>query len=122
MIPLRHTAAVLALLLATVALSATSALAAEGVGPAKKLGGSKTTEATTTTTARPNTGGGKETLTLATSSPTAGATVSGSLVWTISVLSGAPSKVDFAIDGTVVGSDASSPFGASIDTTKLANG
>jgi len=122
MIRLRHIATVLALLLATVALSASAAGAAEGIGPAKKLGGSKTTDATaTTTSSRPNTGG-KETLTIATASPAAGATVSGSISWQVSVLAGTPSKVEFAIDGSVVGSDASAPFGASIDTAKLSNG
>jgi hypothetical protein len=122
---LRHIATVLVLVLILVSLFASGALAAEGIGPAKKLGGGTGT-ATTTTTAtsapRTKTDVSKETLTVATKSPAAGATLAGTVVWEVSVLSGAPSKVEFAIDGSVQGSDTSAPFAVNLDTTKLSNG
>jgi hypothetical protein len=119
----RHLATALILALGLIGLFASTALAAEGVGPAKKLGGSKTTTTTTSTsTPRTNTGTTKEQLTIATRSPVAGATVSSSIVWEVSVLAGSPSKIEFAIDGVAVGSDAAAPYGFSLDTTKLANG
>jgi hypothetical protein len=118
---LRHLIAVLSAALACAALLAPSALGAEGVGRAKSLGGGTKT-ATTDSTARTKTDTSKEQLTVATKSPAAGATLSGSVVWEVSVLAGAPSKVEFAVDGSVKGSDASVPFGFSLDTTKLSNG
>jgi hypothetical protein len=124
MSPAPRIAALLVLALGLIGAVAPAALAAEGIGPAKKLGGSKTTTTTTTatSTARTNTGTTKEQLAIATRSPAAGATVSGSIVWEVSVLAGAPSKIEFAIDGVAVGSDATAPYGFSLDTTKLANG
>ncbi len=118
----RHIATVLVLALGLIGVFASGALAAEGIGPAKKLGGAKTdTTTSATSTARPNTGS-KEQLTVATVSPLNGTTLSGSVVWEVSILAGAPSKVDFAIDGSVQGSDAGAPFAVNLDTTKLANG
>jgi len=116
-------AALLILALGLAGLFASNALAAEGVGPAKRLGSTKTATTTTSTSAsRTNTATTKEQLSIATKSPAAGATVSGKVVWEVSVLAGAPSKVEFAIDGVAVGSDTVTPFGLSLDTTKLANG
>src|SRR6476620_997054 len=123
MIPRHHTLSVLALLFAIVAISAPGAGAAEGIGPAKKLGGGTGTTTTTATAApRTKTDVAKETLTIATKSPLDGTTLSGSVVWEVSVLAGAPSKVEFAIDGSVQGADASAPFAVNLDTTKLSNG
>ena len=122
------TASVLALGL--VGVAAPGAVAAEGIGPAKKLGGG-TGGATTVTTSAPRAKtdpeSGKETLTIATASPVNGATVSGKVVWEVSLLAGAPSKVEFAVDGSAKWSDSSAPytFGAdagSLDTAKLSNG
>jgi len=102
---------------------APSAFAAEGIGPAKKLGGGGATTVTTTTSrAKTESGGGKETLTIATASPVNGATVSGKVVWEVSLLAGAPSKVEFAVDGSIQGADTSAPFAVTLDTTKLSNG
>jgi hypothetical protein len=121
---LRYIATVLVLAFGLIGLFAAGALAAEGIGPAKKLGGTSATTTTTsdTSTARPKTGGSKETLSIATKSPISGTTLAGSVVWEASVLAGAPSKVEFAIDGSVQGSDSSAPFAVSLDTTKLTNG
>ena len=124
MSPAPRIAALLVLALGLVGLLAPAAPAAEGIGPAKKLDGSRTTTTTTatsTSTPRANTGT-KEQLAIATKSPAAGATVSGTVVWEVSVLAGAPSKIEFAIDGVAVGSDASAPYGFRLDTAKLANG
>jgi Glycosyl hydrolase family 26/Bacterial Ig domain len=113
------------LAVAIAALLAPAAIGAEGVGPAKKLGGGATaaTGATTTTSSsRTNTGSEKESLAIATISPTAGQTVSGKVAWEIGVVSGAPSKVEFSVDGSVVWTDASAPFAGSLDTAKLSNG
>jgi hypothetical protein len=118
----RRLATALVFALGLIGLFASTALAAEGVGPAKKLAGGKTATTTTSTSARTDTGASKETLTIATKSPATGATVSGRVVWEVSVLAGAASKVEFAIDGVAVGSDTVTPFGLSLDTTKLANG
>jgi hypothetical protein len=121
MLRLRLLASLLVLSLALAALVAPAALGAEGIGRAKKLGG-ETTKTTTTSSTRLNTGSGKETLTIATTSPIAGQTVSGTVSWQIGVVSGSPSKVEFLVDGSVKGSDSSAPFAYSLDTTKLANG
>ncbi|HET9198144.1 MAG TPA: Ig-like domain-containing protein [Solirubrobacterales bacterium] len=123
---LRHLATVLLVALGLVGALAPAALGAEGIGPAKRLGGGGKATPTTTTTApsaaRPKTDSAKEVLTVATKSPLAGTTLSGTVIWEVSVLAGAPSKVEFAIDGSVQGADASAPFAVSLDTTKLANG
>jgi hypothetical protein len=123
MSPASRIATLLVIALGLIGVLAPAALGAEGVGPAKKLDGSKTTTTTTTTsTARTTTGAAKEQLSLATKSPATGATVSGSIVWEASVLAGAPSKIEFTVDGVSVGSDTTAPYGFSLDTTKLANG
>jgi Glycosyl hydrolase family 26/Bacterial Ig domain len=114
------TLTLLALTLA--ALLAAPALGAEGVGPAKALGGGSKETTATTTTSRVNTGGSKETLTIATRSPAPGATVSGNVVWEIAVSAGTPSKIEFAIDGSVKGTDSTAPFGVTLDTTRLSDG
>src|SRR3954447_26133751 len=122
MSPAPRIAALLVFALGLIGALAPAALGAEGVGPAKKLDGSKTTTTTTSTsTVRTTTGTAKEELSIATRSPATGATVSGSIVWEVSVLVGAPSKIEFAVDGVAVGSDAVAPYGLSLDTTKLAN-
>src|SRR3982750_3932677 len=100
----RHLAALSVLGIALVALSAPSAFAAEGIGPAKKLGGTTETTTVTTTASRTKTtstagGSSKEAPSIATPSPTDGATVSGQIGWQVSVLEGAPSKVEFIVDG-----------------------
>jgi Bacterial Ig domain/Glycosyl hydrolase family 26 len=118
----RHIATVFVLALGLIAVFASGALAAEGIGPAKKLGGGSATTTTTTSSARTNTGSGKETLTIATKSPLTGTTIAGTVVWEIVISAGAPSKVEFAIDGSVQGADASAPFAVNLDTTKLSNG
>jgi hypothetical protein len=121
----RHLAAALVLALGLTGASASSALGAEGIGPAKKLGGgsrSATTTTTSTSSPRAKADTSKETLTIGTLSPVAGTTLSGTVVWEVSVLVGAPTKVEFAIDGSVQGSDTSAPFAVSLDTTKLTGG
>jgi hypothetical protein len=113
------------LLLGITAVFAPAALGAEGIGPAKKLGGEETTKtssATTTSSSRTNTGSEKETLAIATIRPTGGQTLGGKVAWEIGVVSGAPSKVEFSIDGSVVWTDASAPFAGSLDTAKLTDG
>jgi len=119
----RRLATVLVLAAGVTGALAPSALAAEGIGPAKKLGGDNTV---TTSAARTNTGG-KETLTIGVATPAGGQTVSGKIAWEVSVSAGAPSKIEFAVDGVTKWSDSSAPFtygadGGSLDTTKLGNG
>ncbi|HEX6782264.1 MAG TPA: Ig-like domain-containing protein [Solirubrobacterales bacterium] len=118
----RHLAAVLVLALALIGVFATGVLAAEGIGPAKKLGGGSPSTTAATPAPRAKTDAGKETLTIATASPLGGTTVSGTVVWEVSVQAGAPTKVEFAIDGSVQGADTSAPFAVSLDTAKLTNG
>jgi Glycosyl hydrolase family 26 len=118
---------VLFLLFALTALFASSALAAEGISPARSLGGGEKTTTATTSTPRLNTGGAKEVLTIATQSPGNGQTVSGKIAWQVSVLEGAPSKVEFAVDGVTKWADSTAPFtygadAGSLDTAKLSNG
>jgi hypothetical protein len=126
-----HTKA-LVLCLAFLALSAPSALAAEGVGPAKPLDGGKVK---TTSSSSSSSGGGrektsgsvasdgsKEVLAISTAKPGNGTTVSGTIGWEIAVSAGAPSKVEFLVDGVAGFSDSSAPFGGSLDTAKLTNG
>jgi len=122
----RHLATLSLLTFALAALSAPGAFAAEGIGPAKRLGGGGATETTpvTTSAARTKTSStdSKETLSIATASPAEGATVSGQIAWQVSVLAGAPSKVEFAVDGVAKSTDTSAPFTFGLDTTKLSNG
>ncbi len=122
----RHLTALLVFALGLTAAFAPSAIAAEAVGPAKKLGvgGAKTatTTITATSTSRVNSPAGKETLTLATTSPAAGATLSGSVVWEVAATAGSPSKVEFLVDGSVVATDTSAPFAYVLDTTKVSDG
>jgi hypothetical protein len=105
-----------------------SALAAEGIGPAKSLGGSKIK---TTSTAIPsgrdktgdsNAGSGKEALSISIVKPADGQTVSGKIGWEVAVTAGSPSKIEFLVDGTVAFSDSSAPYGGALDTAKLGNG
>jgi beta-mannanase len=123
-----HTKA-LVLSLTLFALFAPSALAAEGIGPAKKLGGDKTvtTDTSTATTSASkgsggSTGASKEVLSISTVKPGNGTTVAGAIGWEAAVTAGAPSKVEFLVDGVARFSDTSAPYSGSLDTTKLANG
>ncbi|HEU5105438.1 MAG TPA: Ig-like domain-containing protein [Solirubrobacterales bacterium] len=127
MILSRLAATVSVLALGLTGALAPSALGAEGIGPAKKLAGGGEATTVTTSASRTNTGSEKETLTIAISTPTNGQTVSGKIAWGVSVLAGAPSKVEFLVDGVGKWSDTSAPysFGAdagSLDTAKLTNG
>jgi Glycosyl hydrolase family 26/Bacterial Ig domain len=110
---------VLALVFSLLALLAPSAFA-EGISPAKALGGEEKTTSSTATTSSST----KEQLSIATTSPSNGQTVSGKIAWEVSVLAGAPSKIEFAIDGTVKLADSTAPFtyGEALDTTRLSNG
>jgi hypothetical protein len=129
MAPTRLLFKLLVICLVLGALAAPSALAAEGIGPAKSLGGGKvTTTSTTAGSGREKTNGSvpsagsKEVLELATVKPTSGATVAGTVGWEVAVTAGSPTKVEFLVDGAVRFSDSSAPFGGSLDTTKLGNG
>jgi Glycosyl hydrolase family 26/Bacterial Ig domain len=129
MAPTRHLSRLLVLCFALFALLAPSALAAEGIGPGKALGGIKTKTTTTTATtsgSKTNTGAtngsSKEVLSISTVKPANGATVSGTIAWEVAVGAGAPSKVEFLVDGATQSSDSSAPYGVSLDTTRLANG
>src|ERR1044072_3008928 len=110
MAPTRLPGKALILCLAFFALLAPSALAAEGIGPAKKLGGGKTvaTDASTATTSGSKGSGsttgagkdaGKEALSIATVKPGSGTTASGTIGWEVAVTAGAPSKAEFLVDG-----------------------
>jgi hypothetical protein len=100
------------------ALCASPAFAAEGISGNRALGGNAITSRSNSTV--------KEALVVTTQSPTDGETVSGAITWQVSVAGGTPSRVDFAIDGTVKWSQASAPYvyggGKNLDTTTLANG
>jgi beta-mannanase len=130
MAPTRLLTKLLFLCFAFSAFCAPSALAAEGVGPAKSLGGdgkSKTSSAATTS-GRDKTngsaaagGGDKEVLSISTAKPSNGTTVSGTIGWEV-VAAGAPSKVEFLVDGAAKFSDSTAPYSGSLDTTKLSNG
>jgi hypothetical protein len=126
MAPTRLLSKALTALLVLSALFVPSAFAAEAVGPGKALGAetTKTTTASTSGSKATGTGTGssKEVLAIATVKPGNGTTVSGTIAWEVAVTAGAPSKVDFLVDGAVNFSDSSAPFGGSLDTTKLANG
>ncbi|MDX6604161.1 MAG: hypothetical protein QOF23_670 [Solirubrobacterales bacterium] len=72
-------------------------------------------------------GGAKEALAIATQSPGDGQTVSGPITWQVAVSGGTPSRVDFAVDGTVKSSRTTSPYtfggsGGTLDTTALSDG
>ena len=121
MAPTRIFPKTLALLLTLAALFAPSALAAESISPAKSLGGEKTKTTTATTSARTN-GTSKEVLSIATVKPANGTTVSGTIAWEVALTAGAPSKVEFLVDGSAEFSDTSAPYGDSLDTTTLSNG
>jgi len=125
----RHLTTLFLLGLVFTAIAASSAFGAEGIGRAKKLGGGTTETTVTTSASRTNTGSSsdKETLAIATTSPTDGQTVAAKIAWQVSVLAGAPTKVEFAVDGTVKWTDTTAPFtygadAGSLDTTKLGNG
>jgi hypothetical protein len=61
--------------------------------------------------------------TVSISSPGAGQTVSGTLIYTANAADDAGvSRVDFSIDATALPSDTAAPYGGSLDTTALANG
>jgi hypothetical protein len=130
MAPTRLLSKLLLLCVALAALLAPSALAAEGIGPAKRLGTGKTTSYTTTSSGRDKTSGSgssatttsKEVLAIATVKPGNGATVSGPVAWEVGVTAGAPSKVEFFVAGVAKYSDSSAPFSGNLDTTKLVNG
>jgi Glycosyl hydrolase family 26/Bacterial Ig domain len=99
------------LLLATAALAGALTLAATGgAAPSKTLAPTGTSR-----------------LALTTVTPTNGSTVSGSITWQVNVTGGVPSRVDFAIDGTVKWSESISPYlyngtTGGVDTTTLADG
>lgn len=66
-------------------------------------------------------------LSVSTAAPGAGTTVSGSIPWQVSVANATPTKVTFAIDGTVTWTQTTAPYyyggtSSGLDTTKLANG
>jgi Glycosyl hydrolase family 26/Bacterial Ig domain len=129
MAPTRLHIKALILCFAFLALSAPGALAAEGIGPAKKLGGEKATTTSTATSGREKTNGSgsvstgsKEVLTISTVKPGNGATVSGTIGWEAAVTAGSPTKVEFLVDGAAKFSDSSAPYSGSLDTTKLGNG
>src|SRR5436189_120440 len=64
-------------------------------------------------------------LAVTTVKPAGGATVSGSITWQVDVSGGTASRVEFAIDGAVSGTDSLAPYlynGGVLDTTALANG
>jgi len=131
MAPARLLTKLLLLCFAFLVFCAPSALAAEAVGPAKSLGGegkSKTTAAATTSGrdktsgSAPAGGSDKEVLSISTAKPGNGATVSGTIGWEVAVAAGAPTKVEFLVDGAAKFSDSSAPYSGSLDTTKLSNG
>jgi hypothetical protein len=127
MAPTRILTKLLVLCLALGALLTPSALAAEGVGPAKSLGGGRTTTTTTATSSGNKAGGGsggggKEVLAISTVSPGNAQTVSGATGWEVAVTAGSPSKVEFLVDGTAAFSDSSAPYAGNLNTVKLGNG
>ena len=66
-------------------------------------------------------------LSVSTVAPLSGATVSGSIPWQVSVVNGTPTRVTFAIDGTVMWTQTTAPYyyggtASGLDTTTLANG
>jgi Glycosyl hydrolase family 26/Bacterial Ig domain len=127
MAPARLLARAFLLALFVAALFAPTALAAEGISPAKALGREKTTTPVTTDS-RTKTNGStgstsdKEQLAINTVAPSDGQAVSGKVDWEVLVLEGSPSKVEFAVDGSTKWSDSSAPYSGTLDTTKLGNG
>jgi hypothetical protein len=120
----RLIASALALALCLVAATAAGASAAVGISSAKAVSGPRSTAASA---ARVNKGGQKQQLTISTTTPSDGQTLSGSIGWAVSVAGGTPSRVDFAVDGSVRWSQATAPYeyggsGGTLDTTKLADG
>ncbi len=65
-----------------------------------------------------------DTPTVSITSPTNGATVSGTITITANASDpvGTITSVDFHVDSTLIGSDTTTPYTASLDTTKLSNG
>ena len=123
MAPPRNLSKLLLICCAFFALLAPSAFAAEGIGPGRALGAGKTTTASTSgTKANGATGGAKEALAIGTAAPLDGTTVSGTIAWEVTVGAGAPSRVEFLVDGVSSFSDSSAPYSGTLDTTKLANG
>lgn len=59
---------------------------------------------------------------LTTMSPSNGSTVSSTVSWQVSASGGTPSRVDFAVDGSLVWSQTRAPYSGMLDTTKLSNG
>jgi Bacterial Ig domain len=59
---------------------------------------------------------------LTTVTPVNGSTVAGTVVWQVAVSGRVPSRVDFFVDGAVVGRDGQAPFTTSLDTARLSNG
>jgi mannan endo-1,4-beta-mannosidase len=69
----------------------------------------------------------KASLGITTQTPTEGQQVSGSITWQVAVTGATPSRVDFAIDGTVRWTQTTSPYlyggkTGSLDTAQLSNG
>jgi beta-mannanase len=113
----------LALALALAALPVSAAFAAEGISPAKALGGGKPSPVTTdASSSRVNASTAKETLSLTTVAPGNGQTISGTVTWEVAVTAGSPSKIEFAIDGSIKAADSSAPYTYALDTTKLSSG
>ncbi|HKH64924.1 MAG TPA: Ig-like domain-containing protein [Solirubrobacterales bacterium] len=61
-------------------------------------------------------------LTVLTTSPAGGATISGSVNWGAEVLGGTATKVAFAVDGSTLATDTTAPYAYGLDTKKLVNG
>jgi Glycosyl hydrolase family 26/Bacterial Ig domain len=121
----RTTLRCLVLAFSLLTVCASSALA----GPTKNIGieSNRALEGSTTQTVKRVEGGsGKTHLAVATQSPTDGQVVSGAIVWQASV-TGTPTRVDFAIDGSLKWSQTASPYlyggsGSTLDTKALTNG
>jgi hypothetical protein len=119
MAPTRLATRFLLFALALAALIAPSAQAAEGISSNRALSAGALP--------RRDAGSLKQQLAIVTQSPTNAQTVSGSIVWQVSVSGSTPTRVDFSIDGSVRWSQASAPYvyggaGAYLDTTTLSNG
>ncbi|HEX2392738.1 MAG TPA: glycosyl hydrolase [Solirubrobacterales bacterium] len=120
----------ISLLLASLAVAAAAAplaAAAEGIASAVALDRRGATDSRTTTAGNGTGAVAKQQLVVTTQSPADGQTVSGSIVWQVAVSGGTPSRVDFAVDGTVRSSQTVAPYayggtGGALDTTALANG
>jgi hypothetical protein len=69
----------------------------------------------------------KSRLSITTTSPGSGSSVSGGITWKVTVSGGTPTRVDFAVDGAVRWSQSASPFlyrgvSGGLDSTQLGNG